>query len=277
MELQQLETELKLRGYTAATLRAYRAHNQRFLSFINKEPKNIEREDIRAYLAHSLADKKLKPASVHLTLSSLKFFYETVLKKKIFEDIKSPKKENKLPTVLTKQEILRMMEITKNPKHKLLIAFLYSSGLRVSEAVHLKIDDLDLDEKMGRVIAGKGKKDRNIILSTHLIEQLQTYLKERAHPSLYVFFGEGGKAHLSVRMAQRIVQRAAAKAGIKKRVFCHALRSSFATHLLEDGVDIRIIQTLLGHASISTTERYTYVSTAQLKKVKSPLDKMEEA
>ena len=251
-------------------------HNRRFLAFIQKTPNEIEREDVRTYLAYLLADKKQKPASVHLALSSLKFFYETVLKKKIFEDIKSPKKENKLPTVLTKSEIKKMIDITKNQKHKLLISFLYSSGLRVSEAVHLKVDDLDLDEKMGRVIAGKGKKDRNIILSKQLIEQLQLYLQERKYKSSYVFPGEGGKEHLSIRMAQRIVQNAATKAGIRKRVFCHALRSSFATHLLEDGVNIRYIQVLLGHSSISVTERYLQVSTDQLKKIKSPFDDMED-
>ena len=129
---------------------------------------------------------------------------------------------------------------------------------------------------MGRVIAGKGKKDRNIILSKQLIEQLQLYLQERKYKSSYVFPGEGGKEHLSIRMAQRIVQNAATKAGIRKRVFCHALRSSFATHLLEDGVNIRYIQVLLGHSSISVTERYLQVSTDQLKKIKSPFDDMED-
>lgn len=273
--LELLETELKLRGFTVATLRAYTVHNERFLRFIQKNPEQITQLDIKKYLGHLLADKKQKPASVHLALSSLKFFYETVLKKKIFEDIKSPKKENKLPTVLTKQEIKKMIAITENQKHRLLIEFLYASGLRVSEAVNLKVNDLDLNEGMGRVIAGKGKKDRNIILSKNLMQHLQIYLAERKHSSFYIFPGEGGKGNLSVRMAQKIVQKAAAKADIKKRVFCHALRSSFATHLLEDGVDIRYIQSLLGHSNLNTTERYTHVSTEQLKKIRSPLDKME--
>ena len=136
----------------------------------------------------------------------------------------------------------------------------------------MKVDDLDFSEKMGRVIGGKGRKDRNIILSKTLVKDLEKYLKKRKHDSPYVFPGEGGRGGLSVRMAQKVVSKAAKEAGIKRRVFCHALRSSFATHLLEDGTDIRIIQTLLGHASISTTERYTRVSTEQLKKVKSPFD-----
>ncbi len=271
--LGKLETELKLRGYTQATIKAYLTHNKRFLDTIKKEPNDITEEDLKQYLAILIADKKQRPASVHLTISALKFFYETLLKKKIFAEIKPPKAEKKLPTVLTKEEITRMLAIAKNPKHRLLVELLYSSGLRVSEAMHLKINDLDLNEKMGRVISGKGKKDRNIILSERLITSIKAYLAQRKGNSEYMFTGFQEKP-LSVRMAQKIVTDLAEKADIKKRVFCHALRSSFATHLLEDGVDIRYIQTLLGHASISTTERYTKVTTEQLKKIRSPLDKM---
>ena len=134
----------------------------------------------------------------------------------------------------------------------------------------MKIDDLNLKEKMGKVISGKGKKDRHIILSNNVIGHISNYLKDRKEDSEYLFPSE--KSHITVRMAQKVVNKSAKKAGIKKRVFCHALRSSFATHLLEAGTDIRVIQVLLGHSSISTTERYVKVSTEQLKKVKSPLD-----
>lgn len=271
--LQQLETELKIRGFTPATIKAYTVHNRRFLEFIKKEPNAVTETDIKSYLAHLMAEKQLKPASVNLTLSALRFLYETMLKKKLFLDIKPPKIEKKLPTVLTKDEIKKMLAVVKNPKHKLLIEFLYASGLRVSECMRLKVNDLDFNEKMGRVISGKGKKDRHIILSQQLIQNLQLYLEKRKYQSDYVFTGHGGKT-MSVRMAQRIVNDAASEAGIKKRVFCHALRSSFATHLLEAGTDIRYIQQLLGHASISTSERYLHVSTEQLKKIKSPFDSL---
>ena len=134
----------------------------------------------------------------------------------------------------------------------------------------MKIIDLDFSEKMGKVRSGKGRKDRHIILSVSLIEKLKKYLEKRKEDSEYLFPSK--KGFLSIRMAQKIVNNAAKKAGIKKRVFCHALRSSFATHLLEAGTDIRIIQELLGHADLSTTQKYVNVSNAQLKKVKSPLD-----
>ncbi len=269
--LQQLETELKIRGFTPATIKAYTTHNRRFLAFIKKEPEQVTEQDIKLFLAHLMADKKQKATSVNLTLSALRFLYDTMLKKKLFLDIKPPKIEKKLPTVLTKDEMKRLLAVVKNPKHKLLIEFLYSSGLRVSECMHLKVNDLDFAEKMGRVISGKGKKDRHIILSQNLLLNLQAYLEKRKYQSDYVFTGHGSKP-MSVRMAQRIVNDAAQEAQIKKRVFCHALRSSFATHLLESGVDIRYIQQLLGHASISTSERYLHVSTEQLKKIKSPFD-----
>ena len=267
-----LEAELKLRGFTPATVRAYMVHNQHFLSFIKKDPEQIEEGDIKLYLAHLIAERQNKPASVNLVLSSLRFFYETILKKKIFTDITPPKIEKKLPTVLTKEEMKSLLDASKNKKHRLLLEFLYASGMRVSECVRIKVDDLDLQEKMGRVVAGKGRKDRHIILSDTLITSLQDYLKAQKKESEYIFSGQ--KGHLSVRTAQRIVNNTAKNAGIKRRVFAHALRSSFATHLLEAGTDIRIIQELLGHADLSTTQRYTHVSTQQLKKIKSPLDNL---
>ena len=270
--LEKLDTELKLRGFTRATFKAYVAHNKRFLEFIKKRPEQVSQEDIKKYLGYLISERNLRPASVSLAISSLRFYYEELLKKKIFEDIKIPKIEKKLPTVLTKYEIRKLLDAVTNPKHKLLLQLLYSSGLRVSECVGVKINDLDMNERMGRVIAGKGKKDRNIILSNKIVREIKKYLRMYPNEGTYLF--EGSTGHLSVRMAQKIVNQGAHKAGIKRRVFCHALRSSFATHLLEAGTDIRIIQELLGHTDLSTTQRYTKVSTEQLKKVRSPLDEL---
>jgi integrase/recombinase XerD len=164
----------------------------------------------------------------------------------------------------------QLINATKNKKHQLLVELLYSSGLRVSEAVNIKVNDLDLTEHMGIVRSGKGKKDRNIILSKEFVKKLKHHIDTREDDSEYLFPSRSG--HLTERMAQKVVNNSAKEAGIKKRVFCHALRSTFATHLLEAGTDIRVIQELLGHSDISTTQRYTSVSTKQLKKVVSPLD-----
>ena len=269
--LEKLKTELKIRGFSAKTQGAYISNNRMFLNFIGKDANEANEDDIKRYIAH-LMDRGLKPASVSLAMSAIRFLQDEMLGKAIFAKIKLPKLEKKLPTVLSKEEIRRMLGVTKNPKHKLLIAFLYSSGVRVSEAVSMKIDDLDLNERMGIVRAGKGKKDRNIILSESLIKDLKEYLGTSNDQNPYVFAVKD--RHIAVRQAQRIVNEAASMAGIKKRVFCHALRSSFATHLLEAGTDIRVIQELLGHSNLATTQRYTKVSREQLKKVKSPMDDM---
>jgi len=268
--IEKLKTELQIRGFSEKTIKAYVFHNQRFLDFIKKNPDEISEDDVKSYMAYLMAERKQKPSSVNLVLSSLKFMYQEIIKKRIFDGIKSPKNEKKLPTVLTRDEISRMIKALKNGKHRLLIEFMYSSGLRVSECVSIKIKDLNLHEKMGIVKSGKGKKDRNIILSKKLVYDLERYLNKRKDENPYVFPVKD--KHISVRQAQKIVHEAAKRAGIQKRVFCHALRSSFATHLLENGTDIRIIQELLGHSNIQTTERYTKVSTAQLKKVISPFD-----
>lgn len=263
---------MKLRGFSQLTIKTYLEKNKRFLDYIKKDPKNVTEQDIRKYIS-LLMDQGKKPTTISLTISSIKFFYENILKRK-FTEIKPPKQEKKIPTVLSKDEVKKLIEASENDKHRLLIEFLYSSGLRVSEAVSMKINDLNLDEKIGKVIAGKGKKDRWIIISESLIKHLKEYLLRSKKESEFLFPGLYAKEHLSIRMAQRIVSDNAKKAGIKKRVFCHALRSSFATHLLEAGTDIRVIQTLLGHVSISTTEKYTKVSTEMIKKVKSPLDNL---
>lgn len=271
--LKNLEIELKLRAFSSKTIKIYLFFNQQFLDFIKKAPDQMTQDDVKLFIAHLMSELYYKPSSVNLAISSLRFFYEEILKRKdMFIDIKPPKMEKKLPTVLTKLEVKKLLDSTKGFKHRLLLEFMYSSGLRVSECVIIKINDIDLDEKMARVISGKGKKDRNVILSNQLIDHIKQYISERKEDSPYLFPSRG--SHLSIRQAQGVVKDAAMDAGLKKRVFCHALRSSFATHLLEAGTDIRVIQELLGHANLSTTERYTKVSTEQLKKVKSPLDSL---
>lgn len=271
--LDKLETELKIRGFSPVTIKNYLIYNKKFLEFIKKKPNSIKGEDIKKYLNYIISERSLKPASVNLILSSLKFFYINILKKKIFEEIKPQKIEKKLPVVLTKEEVKRLINSCSNPKHKLLIKLLYGSGLRVSEAVNMRVNDFELSEKIATVRSGKGKKDRVVILSDDLVSSIEAYLSVRKKDFIYLFSGQT-KSHLSIRMAQKIINEASKKAGIRKRVFCHALRSSFATHLLEAGVDIRFIQTLLGHSDLSTTQRYTKVSTAQLKKIVSPLDQL---
>ncbi len=267
--LQKLENELKLRGLSQRTVIAYMLHNRQFLEFCKKQPLEVIEDDVKAYLGHLLGDRKLSPRSAALVKAALKFFYDEVLKKGIV-NFRTPKASKHLPVVLTKDEVKKLLDSAKNSKSRLLIMLLYSSGIRLSECINMKANDLELDEKIGWVRRGKGSKDRLIILSTSLIEAVKKHLS-RAAGSIYLFTNSKGQP-LSARNVQKIVARAAKKAGINKRVSPHTLRHSFATHLLEAGTDIRKIQELLGHSNLQTTQIYTKVSTEELKKVKSPLD-----
>lgn len=270
--LDKFETELKIRGFSARTVESYMYNVKKFLDFLKNEPREATENDAKRYIAHLMSDKKYRPSSINLAISSLKFFFKEILRNPAFNAVKAPKLEKKIPTVLTKEEVKKLLNAIGNPKHRLLVEFLYSSGLRVSECVSLRIDDLDLNEKMGKIKHGKGNKERYIILSESLILHLGEYLKNKKDTTSYIFSVKDRP--ITIRQAQKIVKEAARKAGFKKRVFCHALRSSFATHLLEAGTDIRVIQELLGHSNLSTTQIYTKVSTQQLKKVKSPLDSL---
>jgi len=270
--IKKIETELKVQGKSPRTIQMYSFFNGKFVDFIKKEPEEITEEDVKSFLGHLLSEKNYDPASVALARSSLKFFYDGILKKKITEEIKTPKKQRKIPDVLTKEEVKQLIDAAKSLRNKLLIEFMYASGLRVSECVNLKKDNLNLNEKTGLLRKGKGSKDRFFILSNTLVKDLQKSFAKREDDNPYIFRGENGP--LSVRAAQKAVQRVAKKAGIKKKVYCHLLRHAFATHLLESGVDIRKIQELLAHSNLQTTQFYTKVSTKELKKVKSPLDEL---
>jgi len=270
--LDNLRTELELRGFSDQTIKAYLTHNQNFLKYINKNEGEIGEKEIKQYLGHLIARKKLASSSVALVKAALKFYYDEVLGKNIV-NLKTPKASQKLPTVLNKDEIKKLIENAKSLKSKLMIKMLYSSGLRLSECLNMKVNDLEFKEKIGWVRKGKGKKDRLIILSDNLIGELEAYLRLKKEKNPLVFTNRMGNP-LSSRNVQKIIKNAAKKAGINKKVSPHSLRHSFATHLLEAGVDIRKIQELLGHANLQTTQIYTKVSTEELKKVKSPLDSL---
>ncbi len=272
--VKKFEVELKIKGFTKATIVTYLRHVNDFLTFIQKNPQTVTSDDIRLYQA-SLAEKNSKPATVILKLSALKYFFNKVLKQKVFnEDIEYPKSHKKIPDALTKEEVQKLLAKIKNFKHKLLLEFMYGSGLRVGECVSFKTNDINFDNCTAKVISGKGNKQRMIILSKDFAARLKGYLATRDFASEYVFPAKKSNKPITIRMAQKVIDQAADVAGFQKRVYCHILRSSFATHLLEGDVDIRYIQELLGHSDLSTTQRYTKVNMEQLRKIQSPLDAM---
>jgi integrase/recombinase XerD len=264
----KMEIELKLRGNSKETIKAYNIWNQKFLDYIKKSESDITQDDVKEYIAHLIADQNLSNATATLAKSALRFNYDEV-QGRTCTKFRSPKKIESIPVVLTKEEIAKIIEASPTDKTKLIIEFLYATGVRVSELTTLTTKNLELDQMIGWVRQGKGKRDRMIILSKDLVSHLQKYLKSE-NSSTYLF-GKGENS-LTPRDIQKIVKYATKKAEITKKVHVHTLRHSFATHLLEDGVNLRIIQELLGHKNIQTTQIYTEISTAEKRKIISPLD-----
>ena len=269
--LASLAQELVIRGFSKRTIKSYLSHNQKFLDFVGKSAREVDSQDIKNYLLY-LKSQNYTNTSLNQVISSLKFYYQQVLRRKLFFSIKRPKKEKFLPVVLTRNEVIKIINCAHNLKHKLLLSLMYGSGLRVSEVVKIKISHLDLASKSLLVKDSKGQKDRYTLLSGISIKILNLYLPELPAERKYLFSGQSGESHLSQRSAQKIFEHALAESGIKKEATGHSLRHSFATHLLESGVDIRYIQKLLGHQNIKTTEKYTHVAKNFFNNIKSPLD-----
>lgn len=267
--LKKLEIELKIAKQSPYTMRNYMNSNKVLFNFLRKNPKEINEDDVKYFIAENLSDKS--SMTIILFLSAIKYSFLTILKKDITLGIKRPKREKKLPVVLTKEEVFKLINSTDSKKSKLMISLIYACGMRVSELVNLKLVDFDFSEKVGHIRQGKGKKDRIFNIPEFLFEELFNEVdKQKEFKKEYLFSGPKGR--LTERNLQKIVSSTAKKANLKKDVHCHTLRHSFATHLLENGVDIRKIQELLGHADLSTTQIYTHVSKEELKKIKSPLD-----
>jgi len=266
--LKKLEVELKISKNSKYTIRNYTNSNQNLINFTNKNPDQITTEDVKLFIAENLTDKAA--TSITLFLAAIKYAHATILNNDITATIKRPKKETKIPTTLSKQEIKKLINEIKTEKSKLMISLIYACGFRVSELINLKISNLNFPEKIGHIKQAKGNKDRIFNIPEFLIEDLQ-HQAEKQKDKEYLFTGRNGK--LSTRNLQKIVSSAAQRAKLNG-VHCHTLRHSFATHLLENGVDIRKIQELLGHSDLSTTQIYTHVSTEELKKIKSPIDSL---
>jgi site-specific recombinase XerD len=226
---------------------------------------------VKDYLVYLTEKKGVSTSSLNIAISALKFYYVEVRKQSFVYEIKRPTKDNKLPTVLNGDEIGRLLSVVVNLKHKSIIMLVYSSGLRVSEVVKLKIQDLDFKRSMIYIKGAKGRKDRYTLFSDVAQKTLKVYI-EATNPKEWLFPGQKSGSHISTRTAQQIFLDAVKAAGIMKDVSIHSLRHSFATHLLESGVDLRYIQELLGHKNSKTTEIYTHVSNLNMRNIKSPLD-----
>ena len=271
--LKKLQVELKISKNSDYTLRNYLRANNNLIDFTKKSPNQITEDDVKMFMAENLTERAA--ASVIVFLSAIKYAFSSILKNDITTGIKRPKREKKIPTVLSKDEIKKLFKTFDSKKSKLMVSLLYACGFRVSELVNLKIQDISFDEKIGHIRQAKGRKDRIFNIPAFLFKDVKRQAdKQRQKEHIHLFSNPNSGNQLSTRNIQKIISLATKKADIQKDVHPHTLRHSFATHLLEDGVDIRKIQELLGHADLSTTQIYTHISTEELKKIPSPIDNL---
>ncbi|MEO7393504.1 MAG: tyrosine-type recombinase/integrase [Chitinophagaceae bacterium] len=270
-----MHQHLKLKAYSSSTIKTYLNEMSQLLSLLKYIPADqLSPEHLKRYFVFCFEKLQLKENTLHSRINALKFYYEQVLRReKFFWEIPRPKKPFILPNVLGEKEITRLFNAIHNLKHKAILFTAYSAGLRVSEVVNLKLEHINSDRMQIKIVAAKGKKDRYVNLSPVLLDILRGYIKQlKPRPLNYLFEGEIPGEPYSSRSAQKVFQRAREVAGIRQDITFHSLRHSFATHLLEKGIDIRYIKDMLGHFSIKTTERYTHVSREKLIQISSPLD-----
>ena len=268
IELEKVKRELKIRSYSPKTLKSYVYALEKYFKYKKQNYQEIDLENIRNFLLYC-EDKRVSAQTRNIFLNAIKFYYYNIPESRQKINIKTAKENHALPVVLSRSEISKLIESIGNSKHKLLIQISYGGGLRVSEVINLKVKDINLDELTIHIKQSKGQKDRITLLSKIIISDLSKLIALKDQND-YVFESERG-GRLSTRTAQKIFENALVKSGIKKDATFHSLRHSFATHLLENGVDVRYVQELLGHNNIRTTQIYTHVTNPSLKNIQSPL------
>jgi integrase/recombinase XerD len=269
---EQMKGDLELRGLSPETQKIYLYHVTNFSRYFSRSPYHLGKREVRRYLLYLLREKKVSSSTVNLCYSALKFLYVRTLRREgVMSKIPRLRSTKKLPVVLERQEVESLFSVTENLKHRAILMLIYSSGLRLREASHLKVSDIDSKRMVLRIKQGKGRKDRYTLLSTAALEFLREYWRYY-RPHEWLFPGRPADKPLSVRSIQRVFKKARSLAGIRKPATVHTLRHSFATHLLEQGTDLHHIQLLLGHRSLKTTAIYLHVSREELVRIVSPLD-----
>jgi len=267
--------DMKGRRLSAQTQKAYLRSVEKFASFLGRSPETATRDDFRQFQLH-LAESQIGSGQINSHITGLRFFFRTTLgqtdAERYLQFVREPRK---LPVVLTLSEVAALIDAAPGPglKYKAALSVAYGAGLRANEVVHLKVSDIDSERMIIRVEQGKGAKDRHVMLSPHLLDLLRAHWVETRSKG-WLFPGQKPADPMSTRQLNRAIHAAADMADINKRVTLHTLRHSFATHLLEQNIDVRVIQTLLGHAKLDTTALYTRVATKTIREVMSPLDRI---
>jgi site-specific recombinase XerD len=268
--------DMQLRGLSPHTQNAYLMRVTLFARYFGKLPDKLGEEDVRKYLLHLVNDKHVSYAVLNMTYYALRFMYEVTLKRPWeVKKLPHPKKPQRLPVILNKGEVQRILSVTTNLKHKAMLSLAYSSGLRVSEVAHLKVSDIDPSRMAVLVRQGKGQRDRYTILSKVALETIIRYLR-KYRPTSWLFPGMIPGRPITDKSIGLVMRDVKKRAGITKRATVHSLRHAFATHLLEEGTDPRRVQVLLGHRSLRTTAIYLHVSPKDLSNITSPLDSPPE-
>ena len=274
---QRMLDDLRRRNYSPDTIRGYIRAVQQFAEFFGRSPEHLGAEHVRRYQIYLLHEKKLAPGSVENCVSALRFLYKRTLKRRdlAFDDLPFPKQPRSLPTVLSRDEVTRLIEMTRHPMHRTILKLLYATGLRRTEASRLKVSDIDSQRMVIHVQRGKGLRDRDVPLTPKLLEALRDYWRWQK-PRGYLFPSKVGKPDqpISDKTVWNICKAAATRAGIKKKMSPHTLRHSFATHLLEAGTDLRTIQLLMGHERLVDTTVYLHLSQTHLHAAVNPLDQL---
>jgi integrase/recombinase XerD len=271
---QKMIEEMKLRSFSPRTQKSYVSVVVGLVKHYHRSPDQITQDEIRSYLLH-LEARGLSANSRNVAISGLKFFYQQILGWNEQQLFLPPRKRTwRLPEVLSPREVERLLGATVKLRDRCLLMTIYSAGLRVSELIHLKLSDIDPERMMIRVEQGKGKKDRYTILSQRLLGELKKY-KQAYQPVYWVFFGKNRNCPLHITAAQKVYNLAKQKSGVEKGKGIHTLRHCFATHLLEGGVDLCTIKTLLGHNSLQSTQRYLQIRQPKLGSTSSPLDLLD--
>ncbi len=260
---------MKLRNYSPKTIDAYARVIKDIYSFYHRPPRDLSEEDIKNYL-YNKQKQKLSSQTIALFANALNFLYTQIYKRAGYNKLRHPKQSHRLPVILSREEIKSIINSTSNLKHRLLLATTYAAGLRVSEVVRLLARDIDLGDLTIVVRQGKGRRDRLTVISESLASDIRQIIAGKA-ASDYLFVSERG-GRLTEASAQKIFYQALRRANVKKPATFHSLRHSFATHLLENGVDVRYVQELLGHQNIRTTQIYTHITNPAIRNIKSPLD-----
>lgn len=269
-----MDEAMALRGLAPRTREIYLHWVARLVRFCRVAPDQLTTKEVRAFLLDLTQERKLAFSTFNQALNAVRFFFTEVLKQPfVLEGFHCQKPPRRLPVVMNDEEVRRLLECAQSLRDRALFETAYATGMRLSEVTRLLITDIDSIRMVIRVDQGKGRKDRYVMLSASLLETLRGYWRQ-ARPKRYLFPGDGGQRPLCHSAAQKAFGRAKVAAGITKPVSFHTLRHSFATHLLEDGVNVRTIQSLLGHRSLQTTERYTHVAENYLHQMRSPLDRL---